>query len=211
MTRLLAAVCALFLLPLIAVGAEPRSIDEGIEYRLIEPPLPVDVPAGKVLVTEQFWYGCPHCYHFEPKLQEWLKKQGDRVVFERRPSTLNPGWGVHAKAYYTAEILGVLDKIHEPLFDAIHKEHRKLNTEDDLAKFFTEHGVDEAEFRKVFNSFFVRTKLARDKALTENCCASGVPNIIINGKYFTDASYGGGLDGLLQVMDHLVDKELAGK
>lgn len=199
----------LFLLPALSASgfaAAGDTFDEGIDYRLVSPPIPTSPPAGKVEVTEFFWYGCPHCYHFEPQLLEWLGKQGDKVSFVRRPSAINPGWAVHAKAFYAAEALGVLDQLHEPLFDAIHKEKRKLFTQEELAGFFAEHGVDKAKFNEYFDSFYVFTKVSRDAGMAQQCCAGGVPAIVVGGKYFVDAALSGGFDKMLKVMDFLVEK-----
>ncbi|RMD71961.1 MAG: thiol:disulfide interchange protein DsbA/DsbL, partial [Gammaproteobacteria bacterium] len=124
-----------------APGSAEKSFDEGIEYELVTPPQPTEDPS-KIEVLEFFWYGCPHCYHAEPLVEAWLKRKPEDVVFRRMPAIFtNPLWELHARAYYTAEALGIVDKIHRPLFDAIHKERRPMNTEKDIEAFFAEHGV----------------------------------------------------------------------
>lgn len=199
-----------FLLALVAAplsfAANKNVPDEGIEYQLLTPPQPTNT-AGKVEVVELFWYGCGHCFMFEPHISAWLKKKPENVEFIRIPATLNPGWAIHARAYYTAEVLGVLDKIHEPLFHAIHVEKRRLNDEAALAAFFAARGVAEADFRKTFHSFAVDTKLRRATSLTQRYGISGVPSVIINGKYRTDGGMTGSYESLLQVMDYLIGKE----
>ncbi|MFA7096531.1 MAG: thiol:disulfide interchange protein DsbA/DsbL [Gammaproteobacteria bacterium] len=201
-----------FLLAMVAMslafGAQNKRFDEGIEYQLINPPQPTTNPA-KVEVVELFWYGCPHCFVFEPHLNAWLERKPANVEFIRIPATLNPGWAIHARAYYTAEVLGVLDKIHEPLFHAMHVQKRRLNNEAELAAFFAAQGVSEEDFRKTFNSFAVETKLRRAAGLVQRYGVSGVPAVVINGKYRTDGSLAGSYENLLQVMDYLIQKESA--
>ncbi|GAB6042922.1 thiol:disulfide interchange protein DsbA/DsbL [Endothiovibrio diazotrophicus] len=208
MKRLLTWILPLLLLPL-AVAVHARDIDEGIDYQRLSPPLDTDAPAGKVEVMEIFWYGCPHCYHLEPVLHKWLEEHADKVHFVRRPSLLNPHWEVHARAFYAAQALEVGERIHQPLFDAIHKDHRRLNDLDSLARFFAEQGVDEQAFRDAYNSFYVETQIRRERELAGRGFVNGVPAVVIDGQYFTDATIGGGFDGMVQVMSHLVDKVLA--
>lgn len=205
MKNILVFLLALWAAPL-AFAADKNAPDEGIEYQLVTPPQPANT-AGKVEVVELFWYGCGHCFVFEPHIGGWLKKKPENVEFIRIPATLNPGWVIHARTYYTAEVLGVLDKIHGPLFNAIHVEKRKLNDEAALAAFFAARGVPEEDFRKAFRSFAVETKLRRATSLTQRYGISGVPAIIINGKYRTDAGMTGSYENLLQVMDYLIRKE----
>lgn len=208
MARWLLAWMMLCLVP--AVGAAPPAadFDEGIEYQRIVPAQPTEDPA-KVEVVEMFWYGCPHCYRFEPFVERWLAKAPKHVRFMRVAAPLNPSWVVHARAYYAAEALGVIDRIHKPLLDAIHKERRRLNTEDALAAFFTEHGVDERDFRRAFHSFAVETKVRRARDLARRYGVNSVPAVVINGKYRTDGTLAGGYERLLQVIDFLVAKEWA--
>ena len=116
-----------------------QSFDDA--YTAITPAQPTQT-AGKIEVLEIFWYGCPHCYAFEPYLQQWLSRKPDNVEFRLMPGILNNNWVPHAKAYYVAEKLGILDKIHQQLFDAIHKDKRNIFSDDDVKEFFIEQGVD---------------------------------------------------------------------
>lgn len=206
MKKILLVLFALMAAPW-AFAADTKSFDEGIEYKLVVPPQPTENSA-KVEVVELFWYGCPHCFVFEPYLNAWLKRKPDNVEFIRIPATLNPNWVIHARAYYTAETLGALDKIHEPLFHAVHEEKRALNDEAALEAFFADHGVSREDFRKTFRSFAVETKLRRASDLAKRYGITGVPAIVINGKYRTDAGLAAGsYENLVQVMDYLVRKE----
>ncbi|MBU2478449.1 MAG: thiol:disulfide interchange protein DsbA/DsbL [Gammaproteobacteria bacterium] len=167
--------------------------------------------ASKIEVVEMFWYGCSHCYHLEPLLSKWVSGIPSDVVFVRMPAILGPSWEILARGYYTAELLGVLDKIHAPLFNAIHEGKQKINNEDDLAKFFVAQGIDEKQFRDTIKSFGVAAKLNRSKQMTQRYGITGVPSLIVNGKYRTSAGDAGGQEQMLVVVDKLIAEERAAK
>lgn len=192
---------------LILAPLAQAEIDEGIEYKLVQPPVRTD-SGNKVEVVEVFWYGCPHCYHFEPMLNTWKKKLAKNVEFKRIPAVFpdRPLWELHARAYYTAELLGILDKIHTPLFDAIHKQGKKLFSMDALADFFANYGVDKATFKDTMQSFGVAMKVNRARDLTARYGIDGVPTIIVDGRYRTHAALTNGQAGMLKVTDFLIKK-----
>ena len=190
--------------------APTRSWDyvEGIEYQPVIPPQQTGLPKGQVEVVELFWYGCPHCYHLEPALNEWLKNKPKNVVFRRLPAQMNPNWVVHAKLFYIAEILGIVDKIHEDAFNEIHQKHNMLNTEDLMAAFFLKHGVSRQKFEKIYNSPGLRSRMAHGKGMGQRYGAHSVPTLIVNGKYRTNATMAGGThEQLFKVVNELVEKE----
>ena len=178
----------------------------GQHYQLLTPAQPTTT-GDKIEVVELFWYGCPHCYAFEPALREWLKHKPDYVEFVRMPAVFAHNWEVHARAYFAAQQLGVLEKIHPLLFDAIHKDNRKLFSEDELAAFFVEQGVTAADFHKAYNSFDTDTKARRAIAATREYGITGVPSIIINGKYRSSAQQAGRFEILLKLVEVLAAKE----
>jgi thiol:disulfide interchange protein DsbA len=186
--------------------AQPLDIEEGFQYQLVIPPQPTANPQ-RIEVVEVFWYGCPHCYHFEPYIERWLARKPDNVDFVRMPSVLNPRWTLLARAYYTAELLGVVDSIHQPLFDAIHRDKRRIATEEDVAAFFAEHGVDSEKFRKAFHSFAVEVKLNRARVMARRYGGDGVPTVVIQGKYRTSPGTAGSYNNAVAVMDHLIAEE----
>lgn len=179
-------------------------------YEALSTPQPTQHP-DKVEVIEFFWYGCPHCYSFEPALENWLKTLPKNVEFIRQPAVFNETWGKHAKAYFVAEALGVVDKVHADLFDAIQNKKEKLETEEQLAKFFTDHGVDAAKFHEAFNAFAVDTKMRQAPAIAARYGITGVPTVIINGKYVTSGPLAGSQEKMLDVMNALIKKESAAK
>ena len=189
-----------------AAPAGAENLAEGIDYVRLAAPQPTS-DASKIEVVELFWYGCPHCYHLEPLLNKWTATLPDDVVFVRVPAILGPRWDVLARAYYTAEMLGVLDKIHEPLFKAIHERKQKFENEDALAEFFAAQGVDEKQFRETFKSFGVASKVNRARQMTQRYGISGVPALVIDGKYRTSASEAGSHEDMLKVSDGLIAEE----
>jgi thiol:disulfide interchange protein DsbA len=180
----------------------------GTHYRVMTPVQPTSVAPGKVEVLEIFWYGCPHCYTLEPHIREWISNEmPSNAAFVRIPATLNRGWQVHARAYYTAEALGRIDEMHEGLFKAMNVDRSPLNTEDKLIEFFGNYGVSKQEFLDAFNSFAVQTKLRRADSLVRRYRITGVPAIVVNGKYVTGAEMSGGIPQLFEVVEFLIEKE----
>lgn len=197
---------SVILMMVLSLSIYAASIDEGIEYQKISPPVATET-GDKIEVLELFWYKCPHCYRFEPYLEKWKKTLPKNVVFRRMPALLNPNWTLQAKAYYTAEILGILDKIHRPMFDAIHRDHINLNTPKALAKFFGKFGVKRKEFFNIFNSFSVDSKIRKAREVGRRYGATGVPTMIVNGEWRTSASLAGGHKEVINVLNHLIKLE----
>jgi thiol:disulfide interchange protein DsbA len=186
------------------------SLAEPLGYETLSPAQPTQ-NQDKVEVIEFFWYGCPHCYSLEPAMEKWLKTKPANVEFIRQPAVFSELWGKHAKAYFVAEALGVVDKVHAALFDAIQNKKQKLTSEDQLAKFFVAHGVDETEFRNTYNSFLIDAKLRQAKAMAPRYGITGVPALIINGKYKTKGPLAKYQDNMLDVMNRLIQQESQAK
>lgn len=158
-------------------------------------------------VIEVFWYGCPHCYQFDPKVEDWIANKPEDVNFRRVPTALGrPVGKLHAKAYYTAELLGVLDRVHHALFDALHKQRKRLASQDEIEAVFVAQGVDAEEFRGTFNSFAVESKVAQGENLVRSLGITAVPAMAVDSAYWTTAREAGGFDGMLNVVNHLVQE-----
>ena len=166
--------------------------------------------ADKVEVVELFWYGCPHCFDLEPHIRQWLETKPDDVEFVRMPAVLGPGWELLGKGFYTAELLGVEDRIHPALFEALHVKKQKINDEAALQDFFVNHGVSAEDFRKTFASFAVSVKLNNAKAMTRRYAITGVPTLIVNGKFSTGGRQAGSNANIIKVVDYLVARERDG-
>lgn len=194
----------------VAATFNPAQAAEPVGYELVTPAQPTH-DVNKVEVIEFFWYGCPHCFDFEPTLAKWVKTLPKNVEFIRQPAVFSELWGKHAKAYYTAEALGVVDKIHQDFFDAIQVKKEHLETEEQLAKFFAAHGVAEADFKAAYSSFLVDTKVRQAGALAAKYGITGVPAIVINGKYKTSGPLAGSHEKMIEVMNRLIAQESAAK
>lgn len=179
-------------------------------YETIKPTQPTHNP-DKIEVMEFFWYGCPHCYSFEPVINAWAKKLPDNVEFIRQPAIFSELWGKHAKAYFVAEALGVVDKVHADFFDALQNKKQSLETEDQLANFFVGHGVKEADFHEAFNSFLVDAKMRQAATLPARYGITGVPAVVINGKYKTNATLAGSQEKMIEVINRLILQESSTK
>lgn len=203
LSRLLMALVATLALQLPALAA---TFTEGVDYEILPQPGKVEVP-GKQEVREFFWYGCPHCFQLEEPLEAWRKTLPADVNFIRTPAPMNSSWVPHAHAFYVAESLGKLDEVSEKLFNALHVKKEKVFSQDELATFFTQFGVSEQEFNKLYNSFSVRVKVRQAEALSKNYRLRGVPALVVNGKYLLKAQSGQSSDSMLQVVQFLLDKE----
>ena len=195
------------LLPmLISLTACADDYTQGKQYTELSNPQPTS-SSDKIEVVELFWYGCPHCQKLEPYIQEWLASKPDDVEFVRLPAVLSKRWELLAKAYYTAELLGVLDKTHVALFDALHNKKIKINDEVALQNFFVSQGVSAEEFKKTFDSFAMNIKINNARQMTRRYAATGVPMLVINGKYSTSQSMAQGSEGAIKVVNYLIEKE----
>ncbi|MEJ2059839.1 MAG: thiol:disulfide interchange protein DsbA/DsbL [Gammaproteobacteria bacterium] len=207
MTKQLLRLCLIGLMLLSGVAAASPSYDEGIDYLRIEPPIPTFQSKGKVQVVEFFWYGCPHCFHFEPYLENWLKSKPKNVEFVRVPAVLNPNWEILGRAYYASKLLGVEKQSHEALFNAIHVQGRNLNSEPALARFFTQFGVSEKKFREAYTSMWVDTRIRQARTLGKEANVRGVPSVMVDGKFLLNGELAGGNENMLKIVDYLIKKE----
>ena len=162
---------------------------------------------GKIEIIEFFWYGCPHCLQFEPHMDKWAEHLPADVQLIRQPAIFSKKWAPHARAYFIAEALGVVDKIHGDLFDAIQNKKLPLQSKKELADFFADHGIDNTQFEGAYDSFVVTTKMRQAQSMSARYGISGVPAVIINGKYKTSGSLAKTYDNVIKVMDQLIEQE----
>ena len=206
MTQLLLAA----LLALTSLGTvADTAFEEGTHYFLVPAPLPT-LAADKSEVVELFWYGCPHCYHLEPTLADWLKAKPADVNFRRIPAVFSADWTPHARAFYAAEALGESERLHGPLFKALHADGRKIYSEDALIRFAAEQGFDEKTFTAAYTGFAVDGKVKQAMQYTRGAGITGVPAIIVNGKYRVSVQSAGSEKALMEVVDYLIAKDRTG-
>lgn len=178
----------------------------GTHYEAVEPPQPTQT-GDKIEVLELFWYGCPHCFEFEPYVKKWLESKADDVAFRRMPAVFAENWMPAAKAYYVEEMLGVEGSVHSALFNAIHVDKRSWRTEEQLQQIFAEAGVAEKDFSSAWESSENDIRVKKAVALTQSYAITGVPALIVAGKYRVAAGKLKSYEEMLKVADFLVDKE----
>jgi len=188
-----------------AFAKDGFGLEQGVEYKIV--PQPQQTAPHPKKVVEIFGYTCPHCYHLEPSLHEWLETKPKDVHFERMPVVFNhPNWIFMGRVFYTAQELGVLDKSHMAFFDALHKDKKELFTPEAIAKFFTQFGVEESKFMATFKSFKVDQLVRKASRMTRAYGVEGVPAIVVNGKYLTDVGMNGSRDKMWSTVNTLSNK-----
>lgn len=193
-----------------AAGMAPGRWVLGRNYNQLVPAQPTDSAAGKVEVVEVFWYGCGHCYHLDPYLENWRKKgQPAFVDFRRVPVMWNDVNRQHARLFYVLQALGKLDQLHTAVFREIHANGNMLADPDPArgealqVAFLKARGIPEADIRRAYRSFPVESNLQRAEILTRRYQVTGVPLMVINGKYTADVGSAGGEQALLDLVNDL--------
>ena len=174
------------------------------DYTILKPELPVDAPPGKIEVIEFFWYGCPHCYTLEPLLESWLKKLPADVQFKRVPAVFNERWAKDAAIFYALEASGNLERLHRPLFDAIHRDGLKTDDGRALGQWLMKNGVDTKKFDEIGRSFSVQSKVRRAAQLSTAYGIEGTPAMAVQGRYTIGVDRG--QPAMLATVDYLVDQ-----
>ncbi len=207
MKKLLTAL--MLLLSLNAFAGEPEM---GKDFDRTAQAIPTDNP-NKIEVMELFWYGCGHCHQMEAPLNAWVKKLPADVTFKRVPGLPNQSWAPMAKTYYALETLGLLEKLHTPLFDAIHKQ-KALNPTDEKAAIewvTKQSGLDKIKVEDAFNSFTNNANLKRAANIFRASGATGVPSLVINGQFITSSTMAGNNDLALKTADYIIQNIRADK
>ena len=199
---------ALFAMLPLAACAQENTYVEGKHYDLISPRLRPHDP-GKIEVIEFFWYGCGHCYNFEPLVTQWKKTLADDVSFMPSPALWNAPMALHAQAFYTAQALGVLDSVHGALFAAMNVDKKRLGSEAEISKVFTDNGVDAEAFTKTFRSFGITSQVKQADARARGARITGTPEMVVAGKYRVGTRKAGTQADMLKIVDFLIEKERA--
>jgi thiol:disulfide interchange protein DsbA len=186
---------ALALGPLVPAFAHAQ---RGGQYFELNPPQPVET-TGKIEVLEFFWYGCIHCYTLEPKLEAWLKTLPKDVEFRRVPAIFNDRWAHDAAIFYAFDALGLVDKLHRPFFDAIHRDKLRTDNWAALSEWLGKQGVDVKKFEATVKSFGVQSKTKRAYRTTAAYKIDGTPAMAVHGRYTVGSS-----EGMLGTVDQLI-------
>lgn len=180
------------------------TLTQGGNYKEIIAPQPTQT-GSKIEVLEIFWYGCPHCYAFEPYLNQWLKTKPADVEFRRLPAVFGDKWAPGARVFYTAQALKVLDKVHPAFFHALHEERRKFAGDNDYAQLFVQAGVNQDDFSQVFKSSDIDEKVKQAAIQSQNYGIDGVPSVIVNGKFLTAGAMAGSYEAMTQIINGLIE------
>ena len=191
---------ACMLAPLAAVAQQKPQFTE------LNQPIQIEVEPGKIEVVEFFWYGCPHCYTLEPTVEKWEKTLPKDVVFRRIPAAFNERWAIDAAIFYTFEAMGVLDKLHRPFFDAIHRDGLRSDNKQAVLAWVEKQGVDPKKFDATMKSFAVQSKTRRASQLTGAYKIDGTPALAVQGRYTISTEQGRTQQGMFQTADYLVEQ-----
>lgn len=189
-----------------ANNTDKNQYTEGTHYERLEPAVRTSDPT-RIEVAEVFWYGCSHCFTFEPMLHAWASQLPEDVNFVRSPAIWHKSMELHARAYYTAKALKVIDAVHTPLFEAMNLKKNKLADKEAIASIFVAQGVELDKFNKTFDSFGVVSATKQADARQRSYHVQGTPEMVVNGKYRINAKMAGGHGGMLKVADYLVALE----
>ncbi|MFQ6004904.1 MAG: thiol:disulfide interchange protein DsbA/DsbL [Woeseia sp.] len=196
-------------------AAAPREwqFSEGQHFRRLVPTQPTVGGADRIEVAEIFWYGCPHCFSFEPLINEWAENAPANARFIRIPALWNPLARLHGQLYYTEEVLAKNGKLadaaafHSAVFNEFHRKSNRLTSEEAIQKLFERYGVSEEDFSSTWNSFEVNQKMRVAHDLVRRYGVTGVPSIVVNGKYRTAAAEAGSYTKLVELIDELIARE----
>ena len=180
----------------------------GKHYDIISPAIRTAEPS-KIEAAEFFWYGCGHCYTFEPMVSQWKKTLDEDVSFRGIPAMWGGAMELHAKAYYAARVLKVEDKMDTAMFQALNVDRKPLRSEKEIAELFVANGVSEEDFYKAYNSFGVGSQVRQANSTARAAKITGTPSMMVNGKYLITTRKAGGNANMLKIANYLIEKERA--
>ncbi|MBT5331703.1 MAG: thiol:disulfide interchange protein DsbA/DsbL [Porticoccaceae bacterium] len=204
-----------FVFIILAIGCssdgEPQGSEDGFAYRdgidfhSLPQPIATEDPS-KIELVEAFWYGCIHCYNFEPYLKEYAAELPEYVDLVKVPVAWNDYAELHAKIYYAAEVLGITDEIHDEVFSAMNRDKKTLANEQAVLNLIEDLGQNRTAFQRAFNSFGVGAQISQSKARITAAGVRGTPELIVNGKYRVGSS-AGSQQRMLEVANALIERE----
>lgn len=190
-----------------ATAANDGLYTAGTHYEVLKTPVRTSDPK-RIEVAEVFWYGCSHCFTFEPMVSTWASQQSEDINFVHSPAIWHKSMELHARAYYTAKVLKVLDPVHQAIFEAMNLKRNKLASKEAIGKIFVAQGVGLDKFNKTFDSFGVVSATKQADARQRSYNVRGTPEMVVNGKYRINAKMAGGQGGMLKVADYLIGIEM---
>jgi len=205
MKRLLALLFAtlfsFFAAPGLSLAAEPQAD----RFKLINPPLPST--KGKIEVIEFFSYGCPHCSDFNPFVGQWAAKLPKDISLRRVPVSFNrPEWARLSRIYFALEATGDLAKLDAAVFVAIHEQRIAFKTDEAVVAWAASKGIDAKKFGDALASFSMQSKVQRSDQEATAARISGVPSLVVDGKFLLNNEAAGNFDELLKLTDSVIAK-----
>lgn len=202
--KLSAGLIAALSLAFAVTHSNAQSIDEST-YKPVATQFKVST-GDKIEVAELFWFGCGHCYALEPTLKKWKETKPENVEFVKIPAIFSQRWEFHGKAFYTMQALNVPEEAYDALFHSIHVKRKQINNLRALTALLANYDKTEEQINSAFNSFEVDSKVRAAMKISRQSGATGVPTIVVDGKYQTSQGMTGGVDGLFKTVDLLVEK-----
>lgn len=181
-----------------------RPIRAEIEYRVIKPQ-PLSVSSG-IEVIDFFWYGCPHCYNLQPALERWISRKPADVTLRRIPVVLRDSWAPHARIYYTLEALGEVERLHQRVYYSYHVEELAMSKPEVMSDWAVRNGIARERWDEAYNSAAVQRKVEEAARLSRAYSIAGTPSLVVNGRYLTSSSMSESMNGLIAILDGLIDK-----
>ncbi|SDY28502.1 thiol:disulfide interchange protein DsbA/DsbL [Nitrosomonas sp. Nm33] len=180
-------------------------IIEGRDYIVLANPQPTE-DQRNIEVIEFFWYGCPHCYELHPHIDNWRKNAPKDVKFRYVPAIFRANWTPAAKTFYAMEALGITKELHDKIYKAIHRDKIDLSKEAVLFDWIEKQGIEREKFINAYNSFSVQNQVAKISQMTRQYKLTGVPALVVEGKYLTSGKMSGTPRDTIQVLNELIDK-----
>jgi protein dithiol oxidoreductase (disulfide-forming) len=205
MRSLFAAIVLMVSTGITGLSGVHAEIVEGRDYTVLPQPRPTE-NGGNIEVFEFFWYGCPHCYDLHPHIKAWLKTKPGDVSFHYVPVIFRPSWIPGVRTFYALEALGVRGQLHDKVYEAIHARNIDLTREEVLFDWIARQGVDRQRFVEAYNSFAVQSQVSRATQIAQDYKLSGVPAIVVDGKYLTSGRMGGTPQDTIKIMMELIEK-----
>ena len=189
-----------------AAAPNAAALDIEGRYEVLHPPQLTET-GDRIEVVDVFWYGCPACYRFLPAMEAFERDKPEYVEIRRLPAVFRETWAVHARAFYTARILGAAEETHRALFDEIHANRRPTDSRESLAAFFERQGVDRSEFEKTWDSFAVESLVRKSVLMQQRYGVRGTPSVIVNGKYRVTGRLAGSYENMIEIARTLAERE----
>ncbi|MBL8522958.1 MAG: thiol:disulfide interchange protein DsbA/DsbL [Betaproteobacteria bacterium] len=179
----------------VALAQAPREITP------LNPPQPVEND-GKIEVLEFFAYGCIHCANLEPKLEIWAKRQPADVKLKRVPAPFAVRGVDSIPIFYTLEAMGLVEKLHQKIFDAVNVENVNLGAPALLNKWLEKQGVDPKKYEEVQKSFSVDNKIKRARNMAQDYKIAATPTLVVNGRFLLEQA--GSSERMFENTDRLI-------